>query len=179
MSTHRRRPTQEPDDQTPDTSDWRLDNLELRAWRSLFAMQEQVRAGVERQLQANSALSLADYSVLVVLSEADGQRRRLFELCSDLRWEKSRLHHQLSRMSQRGIVRRHADPASPDSRAVYVELTDAGLTAITEAAPAHAREVRRLLIDHLGRHQLQQLAEIAALVIDRNCAESGEGAGPA
>lgn len=151
-----------------------LDELEMHAWRAFFVMHDQVRARVERQLQADAGLSLADYSVLGVLSEAASRRRRMFELCQDLRWEKSRLHHQLARMGRRGLVSRHTDEGSPASRGVNVELTEAGLAAIVDAAPAHAREVRRVLIDHLTRRQLQQLADIAIRIIEANCADSPE-----
>lgn len=156
----------------------RFDDLELHAWRSFVAMQEQIRTGVERELQAHCNLSLADYTILAVLSDAAGKRRRPFELCADLGWEKSRLHHQLTRMSRRGLIQRHSDPANPGSRAVYVELTAAGLTAVTEAAPAHAREVRRFLLDHLSRQHLEQLADIASLVLAGNCPKSAGGAIP-
>lgn len=176
MSTHRSESASRHGDSPPTSTEERLDDLELHAWRSFVEMQEQIRTGVERQLQADSDLSLADYTVLVVLSDAAGQRRRPFELCADLRWEKSRLHHQLTRMSRRGLIQRHSDSAKPGSRAVYVELTASGLTAITEAAPAHAREVRRFLLDHLSRQHLEQLAQIASLVIAGNCAKPARGA---
>jgi DNA-binding MarR family transcriptional regulator len=152
-------------------SDGGLDPLELRAWRSFFEMCDQVRLGVERQLRADHGLSLAEYSVLVVLSEAADKRRRLSALCEDLRWDKSRLHHQIARMSRRGLVDRCPDAGSTGSRAVYIEITDAGLSAIVAAAPAHAREVRRLLTNHLDRQELERLVDIAAHVIVANCAE--------
>lgn len=159
------------DDAPGGPSDAWLDEVESRAWRAFFGMQEQVRSGVERQLKTKG-LSLADYSVLVILSEAPGKHRRMFELCDDLGWERSRLHHQLTRMVRRGLVQRHADPAEPTSRAVFLELTEAGLRAIVEAAPTHAREVRKLFIDHLGRQQLEDIAEIAATVVDANGADA-------
>ena len=53
-----------------------LDERQLRAWQTFFQMQEHLRSRIEQQLQASSGLSLADYSVLSVLSEAPG--RRLF-----------------------------------------------------------------------------------------------------
>ncbi len=167
-----------PGDSTPKSSQGPLEDLELHAWRSFVAMQEQIRTGVERELQDHCNLSLADYTVLAVLSDAAGKRRRPFELCADLGWEKSRLHHQLTRMSRRGLIQRHSDSANPGSRAVYVELTAAGLTAVSEAAPAHARQVRRFLLDHLSRHHIEQLGEIASLVIAGNCATSAGGADP-
>ena len=73
-----------------------LDERQLRAWQTFFQMQEHLRSRIEQQLQASSGLSLADYSVLSVLSEAPGRRLRAYCLSATLGWEKSRLHHQLT-----------------------------------------------------------------------------------
>jgi DNA-binding MarR family transcriptional regulator len=127
-------------------------------------MQELLSSRLEQQLQASSGLSNADYTVLVVLSEAKGRRCRVFELGRLIGWEKSRLHHQLTRMSERGLVRREADPDAP--RASYAVLTDAGLTAITEAAPGHGREVQRLFFDRLTDRQVAQLTVISRRVLE-------------
>ena len=55
---------------------------------------------------SRSGLSNADYTVLAVLSEAPERRMRPFDLSRTLGWEKSRLHHQLTRMCSRGLVER-------------------------------------------------------------------------
>src|SRR6516162_5035770 len=124
-------------------------------------MQEHLRGRIERQLQACSGLSLADYSVLSVLSEALGRRLRAYCLSATLGWEKSRLHHQLTRMCRRGLVERQAG----ESRAIYVQITPAGLTTLEQAAPRHSRHVRRLVIDRLTPGQLDQLGEISAAIL--------------
>src|SRR5215471_19209418 len=117
-------------------------------------MQEHLRGRIEQQLQACSGLSMADYSVLSVLSGAPGGRLRAYCLSATLGWEKSRLHHQLTRMCQRGLVERHAG----ESRAIYVQITPQGLTTLEQAAPQHSRHVRRLVIDRLIPDQLDQPA---------------------
>jgi DNA-binding MarR family transcriptional regulator len=134
-----------------------------RTWQAFMQMQEQLSSRLEQQLQANSNLSNADYTVLVVLSEAPEQRYRVYELQRIIGWEKSRLHHQLSRMCQRGLVRREPDPDTP--RAMHAVLTDAGRAAITAAAPAHAQEVQRLFFDYLTDRHVTQLAAISHRVL--------------
>ena len=47
-----------------------LTPAEDRAWRAWLAMAERLRSQIGRDLQADSALSDADYMVLVHLSEA-------------------------------------------------------------------------------------------------------------
>jgi DNA-binding MarR family transcriptional regulator len=148
------------------THDGGLDDRQQRAWRSFYRMQEVLRGRLERQLQARSGLSNADYTVLVVLHDAPGQRLRQFELGEVVQWEKSRLHHQLTRMCQRGLVARGPDPRAPRSRAVYVTLTPAGRQALLAAAPAHSREVRRLVIDQLTDDELDQLGALATRILD-------------
>ena len=138
-----------------------LDERQLRAWQTFFQMQEHLRSRIEQQLQASSGLSLADYSVLSVLSEAPGRRLRAYCLSATLGWEKSRLHHQLTRMCQRGLVERHAG----ESRAIYAQITPQGLTALEQAAPQHSRHVRRLVIDRLTPGQLDQLGEMSATIL--------------
>ena len=138
-----------------------LDERQLRAWQTFFQMQEHLRSRIEQQLQASSGLSLADYSVLSVLSEAPGRRLRAYCLSATLGWEKSRLHHQLTRMCRRGLAERHAG----ESRASYVQITPQGLTTLQQAAPQHSRHVRRLVIDRLTPGQLDQLGEISAAIL--------------
>jgi DNA-binding MarR family transcriptional regulator len=143
-----------------------LDDRQQRAWRSFYRMQEVLRGRLERQLQASSGLSNADYTVLVVLHDAPGQRLRQFELGEVVQWEKSRLHHQLTRMCQRGLVERGPDPRAPRSRAMYVALTPSGRQALLAAAPAHSREVRRLVIDQLTDDELDQLGAVSTRILD-------------
>ena len=88
-----------------------LDERELRAWQTFFQMQEHLRGRIERQLQASSGLSLADYSVLSVLSEAPGGRLRPYCLSATLGWEKSRLHHQLTRLCRGAACSNVVSPA--------------------------------------------------------------------
>lgn len=138
-----------------------LNARELHAWQTFFRMQEVLRGRIEQQLQACSGLSTADYTVLTVLSGADDGRLRAYHLGAMTSWEKSRMHHQLTRMSNRGLVERH----SGEARASYVVLTQKGREALTEAAPQHSDHVRRLFIDCLSPEQLDQLADISATLL--------------
>ena len=77
---------------------------------------------MNRQLQADCGLSLADYDVLVTLSEQG--ELRVYELAEELGWEQSRLSHQLGRMRTRGLVARRG--SEHDKRGATVEITAAG-----------------------------------------------------
>ena len=107
---------------------------EQRAWRGLVRMTSQLNARMNRQLLQEYGVSLADYEVLVVLSEAADGRCRVFELASALAWEQSRVSHQLARMQRRGLVAREECPS--DARGAFAVLTGTGRAAIERAAPA-------------------------------------------
>lgn len=141
-----------------------LDDEEQRAWRAFLHMYGQLTAQLHRQMQT-SGLSLADYEVLVRLSDAPHGAARPFELQRGLNWEQSRLSHHLARMQRRGLVERHN--CAVDGRGTFIKLTEAGREAITAAAPGHVEAVRRLFFDALTREQLSTLHQVSEQVLDR------------
>jgi len=136
---------------------------QARAWHTFMQMQEVLNARLGQHLQKTAQLSNADFAILVVLSESPEGRCRVVELGRMLAWEKSRLHHQLTRMCARGLVRRTNDPAA--ARTTYAEITPAGLAAIQAVAPAHNREVQRLFFDAVRDDQVEHLYDISSQVL--------------
>jgi DNA-binding MarR family transcriptional regulator len=155
--------TQESGDEGRERARW-LDEREQRAWRSLQVMQARLNAALGSELAAESDLSLADYVVLVVLTEKPQGAARLFELAVGLGWERSRVSHQIARMASRGLVRKERCPS--DRRGAVVVVTDAGRSAIESAAPGHVRAVRQIFIDPLTDEQLDVVADVSRRVID-------------
>ncbi|MFL0174395.1 MarR family winged helix-turn-helix transcriptional regulator [Mycobacterium sp. SMC-13] len=117
-------------------------------------MRVQLRMNYEmnRQLQADSGLSLADYDVLVALSGDNGGGLRVSDLAAQIGWERSRLSHQLRRMEERGLTERR--PSTADGRTTNVVLTADGRRTIAEAAPGHVDLVRSLFFDPLPENLL-------------------------
>jgi DNA-binding MarR family transcriptional regulator len=134
----------------------------MTAWRTFYEMQEVLRGRLEQHLLADSGLSNADYTVLVALSEANDGTLRIYELGRRLAWEKSRLHHQLTRMCTRGLVKRQRG----EVRAIHVAITAAGLAALEAAVPRHTEHLRRLVVDRLTPRQIDQLADISRTILD-------------
>lgn len=126
-------------------------------------MHQVLRAELERELSRETGLSLADYEVLVNLSEADGQRLRMWELADALQWSRSRLSHQVARMQDRGLLSREECPT--DARGAFAALTPAGLAAIERAAPGHLAGVRRHLFDRLSPEQVRALVDLSEAVL--------------
>jgi DNA-binding MarR family transcriptional regulator len=149
-----------------------LSDDEQRVWRDYVAMTGRLEAALNRQLQREHGLSLADYDVLVALDDRAREERegyatgcRISELGTRLGWEQSRLSHQLARMRRRGLVIRVS--AEDDRRAATVELTEVGRSALEAAAPGHAELVRRLVFDGVGANELRALRHWTARVLER------------
>jgi len=145
-------------------TDW-LGDHEQAAWRGLLQLTSRLNARLNRQLQDAHGLSLADYDVLVPLSESPDGRLRVFQISDALAWEQSRLSHHLARMQRRGLIERQGCPT--DRRGAFVVLTEAGRAAITAAAPGHVAMVRQLLFDALTPEQVAMLSEVSGRVLGR------------
>src|SRR6476620_7683742 len=139
-----------------------LNPAEARAWRALQSFGTPLAAALNRQLMADSALSSADYQVLVVLSETPGGSLRAGELGRATGWEKSRLSHHIKRMEARRLVERQ--DCVTDGRGLLVAITDNGRRAIEDAAPGHVQAVRKFVIDILTPEQLAVLAVVGEAV---------------
>lgn len=142
-----------------------LTEREQTAWRGYRDMYQVLAATLEKQLNRDSGLSEADYTLLVVLSETPGQRLRARELRNEVGWDRSRLAHQLRRMEKRGLLGR--TECEDDARGTMVELTEMGRTAIEAAAPAHVDAVRAYFIDVLTPEEIEILTSITGRVLNR------------
>ena len=104
-----------------------------------------------------------EYQVLALLSEAPGRTLRISTLATLAEGSLPRLSQVIARLEQRGWVRRAPDSA--DGRYTLATLTDQGQAKVTEAAPSHVQEVRRLVFDALTKTQSRQLHEIGRRII--------------
>src|ERR1700746_1502411 len=124
-----------------------LDEEQQRAWLAYIRVQLRLAYEMNRQLLADSGMSLPDYDVLTALSVADGGRMQITVLAAQIGWERSRVSHHVRRMSARGLVTCRLSAA--DRRVTEVTLTDRGRQALEEAAPGHVDLVRRLFFGGL------------------------------
>ncbi|WP_420174794.1 MarR family winged helix-turn-helix transcriptional regulator [Luteococcus sp. OSA5] len=121
-----------------------LDAEQQRIWRNWLLATARVDYYLDRDLRTRG-LDLAEYEILVVLSESEGRRRRMSEVADMVHQSRSRLTHAISRMEKSGWVERCAAP--DDRRGVMAMLTDKGYALLEEAAPSHVAAVRRILVD--------------------------------
>jgi DNA-binding MarR family transcriptional regulator len=132
-----------------------LNDEEQALWRLILAGMRKIDRVIDETLLAGSDLSSSEFSVLVSLSEADGQCLRLRDLCAGLNWDRSRTSHQITRMERRGLVTKRKSEG--DARGVVVSLTDEGMRRLQSAAPDHVESVRRVVFDHLEPEQYAHL----------------------
>jgi DNA-binding MarR family transcriptional regulator len=124
-----------------------LTTEQQETWLAWMRVMLQLPYELNRQLQHDSGLTLADYHVLNALSDSPGRRLQVTALAARISWERSRLSHHLQRMSDRGLLQRI--PSHSDRRATDAVLTDAGEAALLAATPGHAELVRTMFFDEL------------------------------
>jgi DNA-binding MarR family transcriptional regulator len=147
---------------TPQEPRW-LDAEERQAWLALASALNRLPAALDAQLRRDAGISHFEYQVLALLSEAPGRTLRMSELATMAEGSLPRLSQVASRLEQHGWMRRTPDPA--DGRYTLATLTGQGLAKVTEAAPGHVQEVRRLVFDPLTKAQTRQLREISRRII--------------
>jgi DNA-binding MarR family transcriptional regulator len=146
----------------PQDTRW-LDAEESQAWRALAKTLAKLPASLDAQLRRDAGISHFEYQVLALLSEAPGCTLRMSVLATQVEGSLPRLSQVVTRMEQRGWVRRTPDPS--DGRYTLATLTDQGRAKVTQAAPGHVQEVRRLVLDPLTKAQSRQLREICGRIM--------------
>lgn len=146
---------------------------EREAWLALVSIMFTLPGSIESQLQTEADLSLAEYLVLAMLSEAPDRRRRMSDLAAATNTSQSRLSRIVARLERDDLVVRAG--GEKDKRVVLAEITDRGLERVEQVAPAHVEHVRRTVIDRLTPVQVQQLALIGRLVDDSAAGPTARG----
>jgi DNA-binding MarR family transcriptional regulator len=137
-----------------------LSEAETRLWHAWKLAGEAVMNAVEHDIADGSGLSGPDFGVLSRLADLGNGELRQQDLAKSMRWDKSRLSHQLTRMEGRSLTTRR--PA--DAKGVIVGMTAKGRKALAAARPVHARSIRRHLLAKLSAHQRQQLLAVCELL---------------
>ncbi|UGQ13404.1 MarR family winged helix-turn-helix transcriptional regulator [Yinghuangia sp. ASG 101] len=138
---------------------------EDHAWQSFLEMQVRFWRKLAHLLQHETGLSEPEFAILSALARSPGGRLRPFELSGVTQFEKSRLHHQLTRMVGRGLITRERCPDA--ARAAMITLTDAGRDAILAALPRRAAHIREWLIEPLDAGRLAALTEASDAILEK------------
>lgn len=142
-----------------------LSEDEQRAWRAWIAASNTLNHRLSADLQRQHGLTLADYEILVQLSEHPERKLRMSDLAEATLASRSRLSHQVDRLVKRGLVERQE--CEFDKRGSFAALTDQGWNAIVAAAPDHVQSVRNYLVDVLSPQELKDLGSSCSKVADQ------------
>lgn len=139
-----------------------LDEEEQRAWRSILRASHLIQVSMEEALAVHR-VSVGEYELLSMVSEAPGGRMRMSALADLIVQSRSRVSHTATRLEKRGWVERVKTPE--DGRGVVLAITAEGRERLEVLAPAHVESVRHGLLDHLSREELLAQAEVMRRVV--------------
>ncbi|MCC5578777.1 MULTISPECIES: MarR family winged helix-turn-helix transcriptional regulator [Microtetraspora] len=141
-----------------------LDSEEQRAWRAYLDSTRLLIQALDRQLEADSGVSMLDYEVLVVLSEAPDRRMRMRDLADAVLSTRSGATRAVTRLERLGWVRR--TDCADDRRGTEAELTEEGLAKLAATAPGHVAAVRAHMFDLLTPREVEHLRTVGTKIRD-------------
>jgi len=148
----------------------KLTPAQQRAWLAFIRLRLRLTYEMNRQLQAEANLSLADYDVLNALRYEPEGRTQITALAIRIGWERSRLSHHLRRLEGRELVELRT--ATTDRRATEITLTDQGWAEITQASTGHVELIQRLFFDGLPDELVEPMTVALESIYD-NVIEHG------
>jgi DNA-binding MarR family transcriptional regulator len=140
-----------------------LDAEEQRAWRAWLYSSQLLNDRLDRELTRATGIPHAYYEILVQLSETPERQMRMSELADRCLSSRSRLSHAVSRLEERGWVRRQV--CAEDGRGLLAVLTDEGFAALEAAAPIHVEGVRTHLFDQLTPEQVAAMRDLGETLL--------------
>ena len=146
----------------PPSTRWLSDDQQ-QVWRAWLLGTAVLNERLDAQLREHD-LDLAEYEILVTLSESADRQLRMAELADAVHQSRSRLTHTVTRMEKRGLIERTTCPV--DRRGVWANLTDAGHRLLEEAAPSHVECVRRNFVDAISPRDYDALGRALRAVLD-------------
>src|SRR5436305_9837888 len=131
-----------------------IDDEEMSAWLALNGVILLLPSALDSQMQRDNDITMFEYLVLAMLSEAPDRTLQLKELARVTNGSLSRLSHVVTRLEKRDWVRR--EPLAENGRVTMARLTDAGYAKVVDSAPSRVETVRRLVLENVDRRQVRQ-----------------------
>jgi DNA-binding MarR family transcriptional regulator len=138
-----------------------LDPDEMKAWRLYITTSVDLMKALEDDVRP-FGLTMGDYQLLAMISEAPDRRLRMCDLADQLRLSRSGLTRRMDGVLSNAWVARVQDQA--DRRVAYAELTMKGWNLLRKVAPIHLASVRRLMIDHLTHAEVRAIGNAFAKI---------------
>ena len=129
---------------------------ELDAWRGLLRAHSALTKTLDAELEAEHALALSSYEVLLRLDAAEQRRMRMCDLAESVLLSRSGITRLVDRLERDGLVARDSCPA--DARGSFAVLTPAGALRLRSARATHIEGVRRHFLARFSAGELEVLA---------------------
>jgi DNA-binding MarR family transcriptional regulator len=136
---------------------------EWDAWRSFTTMRRTLDRALEKNLQSTGDISAPDYEILIALFEAPDKSMRARDLAIRVGWERSRVSHQVTRMTKRGLLER--TECDSDGRGTWIGLTPSGRRAVLNSMRDHAAAIREYFFDVLDPGEIETLRSLSDRVL--------------
>jgi DNA-binding MarR family transcriptional regulator len=121
---------------------------------------------LERKLQSEAGLSLAQMEVLARLAQSPERKLRMTDLTRLLQISKSGVTRLIDRLEEGGLVARDSSPS--DRRLTYACLTDRGLEVFEGYEPILAAAVDEHLLKHLEQADAATMQAALRQILDGN-----------
>jgi len=147
-----------------------LDPDQQASWRAFIVGSTLLMDTLDRELRQAHDISLAEYEILVRLSESPDRTLRMAKIAESMQHSRSRVTHTVSRMEKDGLI--HREAASDDKRGVDATMTDKGWELLKAAAHTHVTGVRAHFVDLADPADYSALGRVMNAVSDQLVAEN-------
>jgi DNA-binding MarR family transcriptional regulator len=137
---------------------------EQQAWRAFVRGSSLLLERLDAELAEAHGLTLADYEILVWLSEAPRGGLRMAQLADRALVSRSRLTYRVDRLVAEGLVERR--PCASDRRGSLAVLTPTGRRRLERAAPTHVDGVVSHLLDRCSARDMAAIGRAFAAVAE-------------
>ena len=142
-----------------------LEQSQQQSWRALVMGMTLLLDRLDADLRRGFDISLAEYEILVRLSERPQRRLRMAQLADAMAHSRSRVTHTVKRMENAGLVARTT--SDEDGRGVVCAMTEQGYDLLVRMAPTHVNGVRDYLVDLASDSDLEALGRVMNAVADK------------
>ena len=147
-----------------------LDAEQQHKWRAFIVGSTLLMDTLDRELRQAHGVSMAEYEILVRLSESPGRTLRMAKIAESMQHSRSRVTHTVSRMEKAGLIKRVA--AEDDKRGVDAVMTAAGWALLQQAAHTHVTGVRAHFVDVAEQADFDAMGRLMDAVSDQLLAEN-------
>jgi len=133
----------------------------MAAWLNFRFIGEETSLRVSRELAQLTGITGGQFGILNNLSRQGGELRQQ-RLADLMRWDRTRLSHQVTRMAQRNLVQR----IKRSSEGTIVQIRRLGERELERIRPVLSDAVRKHYFARLTREQLRYVDELAKMLRD-------------